>query len=141
MYHHGLGQERDYVQAMYWYRKATEHELPGAQTNLGVMYEDGSGVNKDYSQAAHWYGAAAENGDARGQYNLASLYMAGKGVPLDYVSAYIWYSLAESLGDNLSAGQLKDLKRLMTPRQLREAQVRLFDRQSHESGRPESKYR
>jgi TPR repeat protein len=123
IYHHGWGQERDYVQALFWYRKAAEQGLPGAKSNLGVMYENGLGVGIDYQQAANWYRAAAEQGDVSGQFNLASLYMEGKGVPLDYVTADLWYTMASSAGDNLSARQLKDLERLMTPRQLREAQT------------------
>jgi TPR repeat protein len=92
------------------------------------MYEDGSGVEIDYRQAANWYRASAEKGDGRGQFGLANLYMTGKGVPLDYVSAYVWYSAASS-GDSLGARQLKSLRKLMTPRQLGEAQARLSARQ------------
>jgi len=74
-------------------------------------------------------------GVGEAQFDLARLYMAGKGVPLDYVSAYIWYSLAVSAGDDRSARQLRDLKKLMTPHELREAQARLSDpeREAHDS--------
>jgi len=96
------------------------------------------GVEIDYREAAKWYRASAEHGDTRGEFDLASLYMAGTGVPLDYVSAYLWYSLAASAGDNRSAHQVKSLARLMTLRQIREAQTRLSDRQRQERPSGES---
>jgi TPR repeat protein len=129
LYHHGLGVKQNYAEALYWYRKAAEQGLAGAQSNLGVMYEDGSGLPKDFAQAATWYSAAAEHGDSRGQYNLATLYFSGRGVPLDYVSAYLWYSLAAAAGENLSARQLQEVSRLMTPHQRQAAKSRLSERQ------------
>jgi TPR repeat protein len=82
-----------------------------------------------YQQAADLYRAAAEQGDVRAEFNFTSLYMEGKGVPLDYVRADFWYTLAASAGDSLSARKLKDLERLMTPRQFREVQTRLSNQQ------------
>jgi hypothetical protein len=89
------------------------------------MYEDGLGVPKDYPQAARWYRSAAEQGDLNGQYDLATLYAAGRGIPLDYESAYVWFSLAASSGHAPSARQLKNLSKLMTPRQIQEAEAKL----------------
>ena len=66
---------------------------------------------------------AAEHGYARAQVNLGDLYAAGKGVSLDYVSAYVWYSLG-STGDSRAAGRIKNLSRLITPKQRVEAQNR-----------------
>ena len=117
----------DYPQALYWYRKAAETGIPQAANGLGVMYQDGLGVNRDFQQAATWFRKAAEQGDVQGQFDLANLYMAGRGVPLDYVRAYFWYSLAASSGDNLSALQLKELRKLMTPRQVTDAQTLIAD--------------
>jgi TPR repeat protein len=97
------------------------------------MYEDGLGVEKDLQRAAALYRAAAGHGDSRGQYNLANLYMSGKGVSLDYVSAYYWYAEAESEGESLARHGLKQLERLMTPRQLREAQARISARQAQKT--------
>jgi hypothetical protein len=46
------------------------------------------------------------------------------------VSAYLSYSLAAAAGENLSARQLKEVSRLMTPRQKQLALTRLSDRQN-----------
>jgi TPR repeat protein len=133
LYRYGLGVQTDYSQARYWYGKAAEQSFPAAEANLGVMYEDGLGVEKDLQQAVAWYRAAAGHGDSRGQYNLANLYMSGQGVSLDYVSAYYWYAEAASEGESLARQQLKQLERLMTPRQLREARTRISAQQSQKA--------
>lgn len=93
------------------------------------MYEDGLGTERDYFEAANLYRSAAEHNDITARFNLASLYASGKGVPLDYISAYVWYSLAASQGDKLSALRLRELKRLITPNQLAQAESRLLDQQ------------
>ena len=62
MYHFGVPQ--NYVEAMKWYRKATEQGLAEAQSNLGMMYYHGEGVPKDMAEATKWYRKAAEQGDA-----------------------------------------------------------------------------
>jgi TPR repeat protein len=133
LYHHGWGLEKDYVQALYWYRRAAQQRLAAGENSLGVMYEDGLGVEKDYREAAYWFRAAAEQGESGGQFDLATLYAEGRGVPLDYVSAYVWYSLAASQGDRLSSRKLKELGKLMTPRQLEDARIRVAGEQEQKA--------
>src|SRR5262249_21488500 len=128
LYHHGWGLEQNYTQALYWYRQAAQHRLAAGENSVGVMYLDGLGVEVDYRAAASWFEAAAEHGDRAGQFDLASLYSLGRGVPLDYVRAYFWYSLAATQGDERSAHHLKQLAKLMTPRQISEARTRLSER-------------
>ncbi len=70
MYEKGQGVRKDYVEAVKWYRKATEQGLANAQFNLGVMYDNGQGVRQDGKQAVQWYRKAAEQGYAQAQYNL-----------------------------------------------------------------------
>jgi TPR repeat protein len=55
---------QDYVQAVFWYRKAAGQGHIVAQTNLGLMYEHGQGVAQDYSQAAAWYRKEQSQGHA-----------------------------------------------------------------------------
>ena len=62
MYHFRVPQ--NYVEALKWYRKATEQGLAEAQSNLGMMYYHGEGVPKDMAEATKWYRKAAEQGDA-----------------------------------------------------------------------------
>lgn len=42
LYARGLGVEKDYKQAVAWYRKAVMQNLPQAQFNLGTMYLAGA---------------------------------------------------------------------------------------------------
>jgi TPR repeat protein len=98
------------------------------------MYELGQGVERDYSVSAKWFATAANHGDAQAQYNLATLCATGKGTPLDYPSAYFWYSLAASAKDNPAMDQLKSISKVMTPRQIQEANVRVMN--WHRAGNP-----
>ena len=67
---------------------------------------------------------AAEQGYAQAQINLGDLYAEGKGVSLDYVTAYMWYSLG-SAGDRRAAiPRIKNLSRLITPKQRIEGENR-----------------
>jgi TPR repeat protein len=126
--------KRDYHQALYWYYKAAEKGSTPAENNLGIMYEHGEGVERDYSMSARWFATAANHGDAHAQYNLATLYASGKGVPLDYLSAYFWYSLAASAEGNPVMDQLRSISKVMTPRQIQEAKVRVLS--WHRAGNP-----
>ena len=62
-YYHGQGLEKDFKEAVKWYRKAAEQGVADAQTNLGVMYYNGQGVEKDFVTALAWYNIAVTNGD------------------------------------------------------------------------------
>ena len=55
MYDNGRGVQKDYAQAVKWYRKAAEQGDAMAQGSLGFMYENGRGVQKDKKEAAKWY--------------------------------------------------------------------------------------
>ncbi|WP_307752988.1 tetratricopeptide repeat protein, partial [Neisseria gonorrhoeae] len=63
MYENGQGVRQDYVQAVQWYRKASEQGDAQAQYNLGLMYYDGRGVRQDLALAQQWLGKACQNGD------------------------------------------------------------------------------
>ena len=89
----------DKQEALKWYKRAAEGDLPDAENELGVRYLDGDGVEQNYVQAAHWFRKAAEHvpdlgGAGQGRNNLGNLYEEGHGVPKDCVQAYMWFSLA-----------------------------------------------
>lgn len=67
---------------------------------------------------------AAEQGCARAQINLGDLYAEGKGVSLDYVTAYMWYNLGSTGDPRAAIVRIKNLARLITPKQRVEAQNR-----------------
>jgi TPR repeat protein len=73
MYSQGRGVPRDDAQAVAWYRKAAEQNLPLGQMNLGAMYLTGRGVPKDEAQAMGWFQKAAAQGEEQAKKKLAML--------------------------------------------------------------------
>jgi len=99
LYYNGRGGvSKDFVQAVYWYRKAAEQGHANAQNNLGICYFNGQGVDKDITQAVYWFRKAAEQGDAIAQSNLGNRYYNGEGVDKDFVQAVYWYRKAAEQG-------------------------------------------
>jgi len=88
----------DYVEAVFWYKKAANYGLANAQYVLGVMREMGQGVKQDDAAAVIWYRQAAKQGLANAQYNLGVMYEMGQGVKQDDAAAVIWYRQAAKQG-------------------------------------------
>jgi hypothetical protein len=67
LYQQGKAVERDYTQAMDYYKRAAERGNVPAMYNIGVLYEGGLGVMRSREQAIVWYKKAAEakSDDAR----------------------------------------------------------------------------
>jgi TPR repeat protein len=91
----------DKQEALRWYQRAAEGDLPDAENELGARYQDGDGVEQSYVQAAYWFRKAAEHvpnlgGAGQGRNNLGNLYAEGKGVRRDCIQAYMWLTLAGS---------------------------------------------
>ena len=89
---------KNYAEAVKWYRKAAEQGHAEAQNNLGECYYYGNGVEKNYKEAAKWYRKAAEQGDAYAQCNLGYCYEYGRGVEKNYTEAVKWYRKAAEQG-------------------------------------------
>ena len=121
-YREGKGVDRDYAQAVTWWRKAAWQGHARAQSALGFMYANGQGVSSDCVQAVTWYRIAAEQGVARAQFNLGVMYAKGDGVPQDRIEAHKWMSLAAALPE--SAAARDKLAQEMAPSQIAEAQRR-----------------
>ena len=58
-------------EAVKWFRKAAEKNIPEDQFNLALHYEKGESVPKDSGEAVKWYRKAAEQNVAPTQYSLA----------------------------------------------------------------------
>ncbi len=97
IYKNGLQDvEKDYVEALKWYRKAAEQE-PSVQYDVGNFYRYGYGVEQDYVQAFESYKQAAENNKVEAQLALGNCYYHGRGVEQDYSQAAYWYRQADNL--------------------------------------------
>ena len=55
----GEGVEKDFVEAVKWFRKAAEQGDVNAQYLLGLTYASGKDVAKDYAEAYAWLNLAA----------------------------------------------------------------------------------
>lgn len=70
-------QERQYQEAMSWFRQsAMQNYLPSIY-QLGVMYELGEGVERDKEQAYKYYEQAAKMGHLRAQRDMGLLMIKG----------------------------------------------------------------
>lgn len=98
--------QRDYPQALHWYRKAAENGDLSAQTSLGAMYQLGSGIPIDDAEAVRWFRSAAEQGYASAQSNLGYMYRKGRGVPQDDSLALYWYRKGADQGDRVAQAML-----------------------------------
>jgi TPR repeat protein len=120
-YYVGLTTPSDSKEAVRWLQRSADSGLPEAQNNLAYFYFFGIGTRRDEAEAGRLVRLAAQTGLPGAETNLGFLYESGKGVPLDYVAAYSWYSRAIADGDSASAERRKALSRIMTHKQLDEA--------------------
>jgi uncharacterized protein len=124
MYYQGVGVEKDYGEALKWFRLAAQAGELAAERLLGVWCENGYGVAQDHAEAARWYGKAAGQGDALAQGGLALLHLFGRVVRKDFIEGYKWADLAAAQGDEAAGKNRDKAARLMTPDQVAEAQRR-----------------
>jgi hypothetical protein len=127
-YEQGWFGDRNFSEALKWFRKSAAKGNPDAENALGQMYEDGEGVKQSYVTAAKWYRKAAEHvpdvgGAGQGRNNLGLLYLDGRGVPKDYIQAYMWFSLFHAEPNR----NLLYAKERMTERQILEAERKVKD--------------
>ena len=101
-YAHGKGVEKDYAEAVNWWRRAAEQNYFPAQYSLGGCYANGQGVSKNSTEAVKWYRKAAEQNHAPAQFNLGRSYDNGEGVEKDYAEAVKWYRKAAEQNDALA---------------------------------------
>lgn len=79
-YEAGNGVERDYGEAVRWYRKSAELGYAPAQHSLGGMYLSDRGVTGSLSEGLRWFHKAADQDHAHSLLTLALTYEQGRGV-------------------------------------------------------------
>lgn len=97
LYSIGLGVKQDFVEALFWAKKAAGYNNARAQNILGTMYLNGEGVTKDPTAAVEWFRKSAEQGFAQAYYNLGIMYQNGYGVSKDTKEAAEWYQKAQNI--------------------------------------------
>ena len=121
-YHNGYGVEQNDVEALKWWKKASDSGYGFSELNLGLLYLDGAGVSKDYAEASKWFLKAAEQGVSEAQFNIGECYRNGFGVPVDLVQADMWYIIAlYSKNDKTRIAYRAELENSMTPEQIASA--------------------
>jgi len=113
-YENGKGVEKDYKQAVYNYRLASEQGDEYGYCNLGNCYEKGIGVEKDGGEAVRLYRLAAKANLSLGQTNLARCYELGIGVERDLKEALYYYQLACKQGPSTTTDALEKVHELQT---------------------------
>lgn len=97
MHEKAQGVDRDFEEALRWYRKSADQGHADSQYRIAVAYSFGlGGVIKDDATAAKWLHRAAENGHRKSQRLLARAYESGElGITPDDKKARHWKALAE----------------------------------------------
>ncbi len=111
LYAKGQGVQQDYLQAAYWWKKASSKGDADAQYNLGLLYESGDGVPQDRFKAVKSWRRAAEKGHAIAQWRMSICYTDGKWIKPKPSRAAHWQMLAMKSGyiGNLKQGQGDEL--------------------------------
>jgi tetratricopeptide (TPR) repeat protein len=83
--------DKNYSEAMRWYRMAAEQGDAAAQISVGSLYADGRGVPQNYPEAMQWFRKGADQGNPAAQDDVGSLYAKGWGAPQNYSEAMQWF--------------------------------------------------
>lgn len=94
----GNGIEVDQVQALEWFKKASQSDHPMAINMVGRCIENGWGVPANPTEAANWYKRAADLGLDWGMYNYANLLARGVAVQQNRSEAFRLYNAAAEQG-------------------------------------------
>lgn len=124
IYATGLGVEKDNTRALALFLKAGNAGFVKAQYNLGKIYRDGIGVEADPGVSMGWFGKAANQGYAKAQVKLATHFARNAGVNRDVAEALKWAILATQQGSTEAQNILNDLRKIMSRRQIAEAESR-----------------
>lgn len=94
-YEYADGVEKDWEQAIRWYRRGAELEELTAMRALAYCYEYGQGVELNYDEALRLYRKGAARDRGMSILGMGACYEHGKGVEKDLAEALKWYRKAE----------------------------------------------
>lgn len=101
MYRDGTnGVQRDYAQAVRYFRLAADQGNADGEANLAVAYLFGHGVTEDAAQALHYFQLSAAKGNGSAEAGLGFMAEFGDGVPVDPAQALYHYGRSARLGDS-----------------------------------------
>lgn len=127
----GDGMPADTAQAVYWIKKAADHNLTSAKYNYAILLINGIGIKWNPFTAFKLFQSAANDGMVQAQYVVGILYTDNLTVKRDYNLAYYWIKKA---ADNEYEPAQKIVAKLEP-----KASKNVVDSLLSETGRPEDK--
>ncbi len=125
LYQFGHAVERDAALARAWYEKAAGQGMPDAKFNLAYLLEVGEGGAADFGRAVRLYKEAARAGIAEAYLNLGNLFSRpSRENEQDMIEALKWLTLAQSKGLTEADTLAAQVRELLSPIEVRDAQVR-----------------
>jgi TPR repeat protein len=98
-YRDGVYAAPDDVEALKWFRLASDQQHPKAVYELARCYQVGRGVAQDRVESRRLFEKAANLGYALAQHQLALIYRNGKETPRDYTLTVRWFRAAADQGN------------------------------------------
>ena len=121
MYSKGLGVQKNFKEALRWYKIIAEQGDEKAQYHLAAMYYKAQGPLKNYKEALKWYKMAAEQNNVNAQYIIGNMYFKGRGVSRDLVQAHLWFHIAGLNGSKKAVKSRAKVEQKLSPAQYDEA--------------------
>lgn len=97
---------KEYGEALRWYRKAADQGSAKAQTGIAEQYLKGEGVPRDPTEALRWYLKAAEQGLPEAEGAVGALYMGGEGIQQNDAEALRWLRKAADQGYSVAEANM-----------------------------------
>jgi TPR repeat protein len=101
-----LQKEKNFTEAVSWYRKAAQQGNVDGMRALGSCYRHGEGVSEDATEAMKWFRKASDQGDSDADSDIGGLYHNGHGVPKDDAAAVAWFRKGASKGSSYAMSDL-----------------------------------
>lgn len=109
MYQYGKGVKKDPVEAVKWFKKASDAGDQDGIFCLAEMYDWGTGVARDTTKALNMMLESAKKGNTIAMCRLGEKYYDGDGVDKNEVEARKWFSEADKAGNPSAKSQLRKL--------------------------------
>ena len=88
-YHHGLGVEYSWNDAVYWYERAARRGHQLSQIDVADLYAKAD--HREYKKAIYWYEKAVLQNSTEAHRKLGDLYFWGIGCEVDQIKAINHY--------------------------------------------------
>ena len=102
MYKDGIEVEKNYSEALKWFKEAAEKNYGDAESGVGECYKNGLGVEKNFNKAIFWYERGIKHRGCIAYLRLAQLGEARK-IQIDFDTICEYYLRAEELDSTVAS--------------------------------------